>query len=280
MKQKKCPAKITILLCTLFLLSLTPPAVCLRSLLVMSVYSRRMDAESIPYEKNFTIHIPGGTSTKRTDWYPFVMTFADNEGFQNYMGNPSLSLTILYNFPAFSLKRGCSRLYDENSPYYSSFYGAYLVSDSTNAPYGFFSDGSINRRELEAVPEFDFYYLVLSDFGLEREDFVFDCDIRSVQPDTFYAGYEQWTRIDAKITTNGTCHTPVRNAISYLQYGSPAYKSSFEFSPLEMYGRIYARYFPEWNTSIFFYIIAADETALENCDNDILSRSSLTSLEI
>lgn len=68
-----------------------------------------------PYgRKGFDIHIPGGLATWKTDWYPFVMTFVDNKGFQSYMGNKNLSLTILYNFPAFSLLNGCSRLFDEN----------------------------------------------------------------------------------------------------------------------------------------------------------------------
>lgn len=63
--------------------------------------------------------------------------------------------------------------------------------------------------------------------------------------------------------------------MSYLQYGSPNYKPSSEFAVIPMKGRIYARYFSEWNVSIFYYIITVDEEILEECDEKILSRSKL-----
>lgn len=273
--KKKLPVKFIIILLCVFLFSLTPPAVYIRSLAVMSVYSYQMKKESIMDCAGFDIHIPGGMATGKTDWYPFVMTFVDNEGFQGYMKNENLSLTILYNFPAFSLMHGCSRLFDEASPYYNSFYGAYLVSDSSKKPFGFYSDGSIREEELVSVPEFDFYWLVLEDFGLSEEDFVFDCRITGIEQEIAFSGREDWTRIDADITVSGACHTGKEEVTSYLQYGRPAYNTAADFSPVEMKGRIYARYFPEWNTSIFYYIMTGSEEVLEECDREILSLSQL-----
>lgn len=273
--KKKVPVKCIIVLLSVFLFLLTPPAIYLRSLLVMSVYSGHMKKESLMEEKGFDIHIPGGLATWKTDWYPFVMTFVDNKGFQSYMGNKNLSLTILYNFPAFSLLNGCSRLFDEKSPYFNGFYGAYLVSDSSGKSYGFDSDGNINKREVISVPEFDFYWLVLQDFGLSQEDFIFDCEITKIKEDISYSGFDGWTRIDSDIMVNHACHTARQNVMSYLQYGSPNYKPSSEFAVIPMKGRIYARYFSEWNVSIFYYIITVDEEILEECDEKILSRSKL-----
>jgi len=273
--KKKPPVKLIIVILCIFLFLLTPPAAYVRSLAVMSVYSGQMKKDSLMEEKNFDIHIPGGLATLKTDWYPFVMTFADNEGFQSYMGNENLSLTILYNFPAFSLFHGCSRLFDEKSPYFNGFYGAYLVSDSSGKRYGFRSDGSINEKELIAVPSFDFYWLVLEDFGLSQQDFVFDCEITNIQENLAYSGYENWTKIDADIAVNNACHTAKQNIMSYLQYGRPSYRISSEFFVIPMKGRIYARYFQEWNVSIFYYIIAADEKVLEECDRKILSHSKI-----
>lgn len=63
------------------------------------------------------------------------MTFTADAAYAAYTGQPDARLTILYNFPAFDLSRGCSRLYDPNSPYYNGFYGAYLVRDGSNAAW-------------------------------------------------------------------------------------------------------------------------------------------------
>ncbi len=273
--KKKVPVKCIIVIISVFLFLLTPPAIYLRSLLVMSVYSKQMQKESIMKEKGFDIHIPGGLTTWKTDWYPFVMTFVDNEGFQSYTENENLSLTILYNFPAFSLLNGCSRLFDKNSPYFNGFYGAYLVSDSSGKPYGFHSDGTIHKKEEISVPEFDFYWLVLEDFGLSPEDFIFDCEITEIKENISYSGFDGWTRIDSDIMVNQACHTARQNVRSYLQYGRPNEKDCFEFAAIPMKGRIYARYFSEWNISIFYYIITVDNEILEECDKKILSYSKL-----
>ena len=273
--KKKVPVKCIIVIISVFLFLLTPPAIYLRSLLVMSVYSKQMQKESIMKEKGFDIHIPGGLTTWKTDWYPFVMTFVDNEGFQSYTENENLSLTILYNFPAFSLLNGCSRLFDKNSPYFNGFYGAYLVSDSSGKPYGFHSDGTIHKKEVISVPEFDFYWLVLEDFGLSPEDFIFDCEITEIKENISYSGFDGWTRIDSDIMVNQACHTARQNVRSYLQYGRPNEKDCFEFAAIPMKGRIYARYFSEWNISIFYYIITVDNEILEECDKKILSYSKV-----
>lgn len=98
------------------------------SLGVMSVYSGIHERESIMADKGITLEIPGGGETPEADWYPFVMTFSPGESFGRAAGDTSLELTILYNFGAFDLSKGCSRLYDRQSEYYNSFYGAYLVT--------------------------------------------------------------------------------------------------------------------------------------------------------
>ena len=64
---------------------------------------------------------------------------------------------------------------------------------------------------------------------------------------------------------------------SYLQYGIPAYDvpENKDFQPVKMKGRIYGRYFEEWDTSVFFYILTPGKKTLEKCDRDILSKSLL-----
>ena len=103
--------------------------------------------------------------------------------------------------------------------------------------------------------------------------------LREVKRDLNYAGSNGWTRVDADLTMNGTCHERDGFRRSYLQYGSPGWspddKDTEPFAPVNMKGRVYGKYFKEWDTGIFFYVMAADEMVLENCDRDILSRSSV-----
>ncbi|MDD4690591.1 MAG: hypothetical protein PHE51_12725, partial [Eubacteriales bacterium] len=222
---------------------------------------------------------PGGLTTREKDWYPFVMTFNDVTGFRRYTDNDNLSLTVMYNFPAFSMKNGCSMLYDVDSPYYNSFYGAYIVQDSSGKPYGFRADNGSLKLDLQSVsiiPQYDFQNLVLSDFGLNSSDMVFNWNITDCESDIPYLDYDGWTLVDADLIVNGSAHNKKGVVQSYLQYGSPSYETQNEFSPIQMKGRIYSRYFEEYNCSIFFYIITNDTTTLEKCDKEILSLSVIS----
>lgn len=266
------------------------------SLTVMKIYSGIHDRDSIMAEKGIDLHIPGGRATREKDWYPFVMTFNDDAGFRHFTGEPDLKLTILYNFPAFDFLKGCSALYDPASPYYNGFYGAYLVcreagggskstaaDDSGNAaPYGFLEDGSLDAGAAAQVPQFDFQKLVLQDFGIARDALVFDWEISKSRQNVNYLGLDGWTRVDARLRVNGTWHEADGFHRSYLQYGPPGYilsenRPEEAFAPVEMTGRVYGRYFEEWDTSIFFYVLASDPAVLEDCDREILSQSTLDS---
>ena len=257
------------------------------SLGVMSVYSGTHARESIMADKGITLEIPGGGETPETDWYPFVMTFNPVESFGRAVGDNSLELTILYNFGAFDLIKGCSRIYDRQSEYYNSFYGAYLVTrrddggeasgESKAAPFGFDSEGHMDPEQTAIVPEFDFQHLVLGDFGIKTSEQVFEWTIDKTDEDVSYLGRDGWSRADASLLVNGASHTKKEFRQSYLQYGAPKYEVSAngEFKPFAMRGRVYGRYFEEWDTSVFFYILTPEKETLEKCDRDILSKSRL-----
>ena len=264
----------------LFLLFLLSPAAnVFYSMAVMSVYSKMNEADSIMAEEKITLSVPGGLSTLRSDWYPFVMTFCADSGFRHFTGNPSLSLTILYNFPAFSLTKGCSRLYDTDSPYYNSFYGAYLIKDADGLPYGFIQnpDGTLfpDTAAVAEVPKYDFWSLVLSEFGLTGANAVFEWNITNITGGQTYAHEDDFFRIDAELTVNGASHKDGGFTQSYLQYGRPNFPTKEPLAPVSMYGRLYGKYLKEKQVSLFFYIVAADRTVLEECDQKILSRSTL-----
>ncbi len=271
--KKKIVICVAVILIIFILSPLFPYGV---SMGVMSAYSGHHERESIMAEKGIQLEIPGGNSTKEKDWYPFVMTFNAEDRFGRWAGDSRLRLTILYNFPAFDLRKGCSRLYDSSSPYYNGFYGAYLVTGG-DTPFGFNDDGSLDISKTALVPQYDFQELVLRAFGIAGKDRIFDWEITHVQEGVGYAGSEDWTQVDAVLLVNGVLHEKEGFAASYLQYGTPKYDlgGNEEFKPIQMVGRIYGKYFEKWDCSIFFYILSADEEVLAKCDEEILSLSKL-----
>lgn len=225
------------------------------------------------------VEIPGGGVTKETDWYPFVMNFRADEGFSEWRGEDGLRLTILYNFPAFSLQKGCSRLYDAESPYYNSFYGAYLVQRKDGEPYGFFADGRLNPEEVAAVAEYDYRVLVLGDFGCSFSEFVFDWKLRGQRTKEELAGYGDWTVCSAEVTVSGAGHRKRTDALSYLQYGEPEYEAEEDFAPTKMNGLLCGRYFPEEKVSVFFYVVAKEREVCRRWEEEILPGSSIRPFE-
>ena len=268
------------ILALLFLFCLSPLSNVFYSMAVMSVYSVMNEKTSLLSSEEIRLSIPGGLTTLRSDWYPFVMTFEANRGFRRFTGDDSLSLTILYNFPAFSPAKGCSRLYDSNSPYYNSFYGAYLVKDEEGGIYGFTeqADGTLypDASAVANVPKYDFWQLVLSEFGLTGKNAVFNWNITEISEPLSYAGKDGYYRMDATLTVNGSAHTYNGFTQSYLQYGTPNFPVKEPLAPITMYGRLYGTYLEEKQVSLFFYIVAADKKVLEDCDKELLSQSTVS----
>lgn len=269
--------KYWLVLIALGLILLSPPARLWESVAVMAVFSQVHQADSLMTQEDIRLTIPGGLSTPEADWFPLVMTFCPGDGFARFAGRAGAKLTILYNFPAFSLTKGCSQLFNPDSPYYNSFYGAYLVQCPTGPPFGFTQDreGTLlpDPAALAVVPQYDFQRLVLADFGPHEP--VFQWALTDAEERVSYAGWEGWTRFDATLTVNGAAHNPTQFVQSYLQYGAPAWETDEPLAPVDMSGRLYLRYFPQWDVSFCFYILARDPAVLETCDRDILSKSRL-----
>lgn len=264
--------------CAVLLLALfaaSPLFPYVRSLVVMQVWNRIQEKGSL-LEDTIRVRIPGGGATKETDWYPFVMNFRADEGFSRWAGEEGLRLTILYNFPAFSLTDGCSRLYDSESSYYNSFYGAYLVQREEGLPYGFQADGSLEPAEVAAVPQYDYQVLVLGDFGCSSSEFVFDWQITGQQAGKELAGYGDWIVCSADLTVSGAGHKKRTDSLSYLQYGEPGCKTEADFAPVDMKGLLYGRYFPEEDVSVFFYVVAGNETICRQWEREILPGVRIT----
>ena len=274
--------KIVVSLLAVFILfALSPVFPYLLSMGVMTYYSGEHEKESIISEEGIELKIPGGNETEEKDWYPFVMTYNPGQSFRNFVGDNSIDLTILYNFPAFDFSKGCSMLFDSQSKYYNSFYGAYLVknNDENKMPYGFLPDGSLDTEKISMVPRYDYQRLVLRDFGIKPEEEIFNWEVVKKNEDVTYVGYEGWTKVDAKLTVNGCQHRKKDFVTSYLQYGIPKYEITEAFKPVEMSGRVYAKYFPQWKTSVFFYVLTMDSGETQRCDRKLLSKSILREKE-
>jgi hypothetical protein len=261
---------VTVVLLVLFFCSPIFPLV--RSLAVMGVYDAIHDRNSLMRQENISLHIPGGLATSQTDWYPFVMTYVADQAYEVYSGEPGSKLTILYNFPAFSMQAGCSRLYDAKSPYYNSFYGAYLVRDDSNTAL---AEGLGAAEEAARIAQFDFFRLVLRDFGLAPSAQVFEFQVTEEEEDVSFLGYDGWVRLIADLTVNGCAHERGEFVTSYLQYGAPGFSLEGEaFAPVAMKGLIYARYFPEWDAGVYFYVMGGEDIYLEG--EKLLQGSVLT----
>jgi hypothetical protein len=77
---------------------------------------------------------------------------------------------------------------------------------------------------------------------------------------------------------NSSIHQYNRDYISYIQYGKPPkdYKGD-NFPETILAGRIYSRYFPEYNVSILLYIITPNFEIIEETDTEILSKTKIRS---
>ncbi len=241
----------------------------------MPLHSAWQTRQSISRREDFSLYIPGGMVTAQSDWYPYVLTYCPEDDFISYTGVDA-DVTILYNFPAFSSITGTSALYDETSPYYNSFYGAYLVQAPDHPDgFGFDENGTARPEEAILVPEYDFRRLVMGGFAIPKDRLVFDWSIARLEEDVSYIGYDGWTKITADLYINGTAHYCERHLQSYIQYGKPLTPAGADFTPVTMKGLIYMRYFEQWDTSIFFYIVTSSDEVLHQCDEEILSRSVL-----
>ncbi|MGF7058030.1 hypothetical protein [Brassicibacter mesophilus] len=275
-KIKKFALITCIIFLTAFIFSKTPLYYSFRSYAVMYPYSYLHKVNSILYKKDINFYIPGGNSTSKPDWYPFVMTFNDDEGFSNFT-NRDLSFTVLYSFGHLETLKGCSAYYNPNSEYYSSFYGGYIIHDNENPDnmYGFKSNGKIDTDMLTLVPKYDQTVLVLPSIGCAKNKIVFDTHIDNIEENIKYIGLDGWTKVDSTITTNSPMHKYNNKYSGYIQYGKPnkAYYPKDDFPAVTLKGRIYAKYIDKYNSTFVLYVMAPSSKIVEECDREFLSKS-------
>jgi hypothetical protein len=264
---------IIVLLLVIFLLS--PLSAPFRSYAVMYPYSILHQRSSVLARNKISFHIPGGNYTSWADWYPFVISFNANEGLSAYLGE-TVEFTVLYNFGHFNILEGASSYYDPSSHYYSSFYGGYIIKPATEGrKIGFHDDNTINVEELAKIAEYDQKYLVLPSLGCPVELRVFTEEISAVQYEVEYVGYDNWVKVDSTIETNSPAHEYKGFKMGYLQYGRPAgrYHYKEDFPIIILNGRVYVRYFEEFQATVVLYTMAPSWNTINEVDNEILSKA-------
>ncbi|MCD6321416.1 MAG: hypothetical protein J7L77_00135, partial [Clostridiales bacterium] len=149
-------------------------------------------------------------------------------------------------------------------------YGAYIVQSPSDLPYCYTEEGTLDYGELMHTFKYDYKNLVLESLG--NADFKFI--VQQFTSDTVdYLGYSDWNMVSATIETNSVTHKFGGYKQSYLQYGRPFKKPEESFADITMYGRLYMRFFPEYNSTIIMYIMTPSYDNLNDCDNNILSKS-------
>lgn len=270
-KTKKWLIWISILIVVLVIV-ISPLFAFIKSITVMSIASVYEYRHSVMKDHGVEIHMKGGLSTKEKDWFPFVMTFNPiDEYFSRRVGRDA-SLTIMYNFGAFEYAKGASSMYNEESPYFSSFYGAYVVEDKQQA-FGFYEDGSLNTQELSMVASYDMRVLVLRSLGCETA--FFDYEVTAIEVVDTMVGFDGWTMMDSVIYTNSPVHESVEDHIAYIQYGRCPKVPEEDFEPITLYGRVYAKYFEQEDITVCFYVIGASESTVEETDELFLQTAEL-----
>ncbi|KXG78645.1 hypothetical protein [Thermotalea metallivorans] len=248
----------------------------LKSYGIMPIYDLYMVKNSLLHQKGIGFFIPGGMKTKQKDWYPYMLHHHAGDAFSHYMGR-QVSLDILYSFGHFDFWKGSSSFYNMDSPYYGAFYGGYAVfPQDQNWIYGFDEDGNIDMEEIKKVPMFDQTYLVLPSIGLPTGKGIFRTKIKNIRYGQSYMREKDWVRIDAEIETNAPTHQAARtNYPGYVQYGKPhnSYYQGQDYPIISLKGRIYVKYFEEYQGTFFLYVMARDEKILDECDQNFLSHA-------
>ncbi|NLN07598.1 MAG: hypothetical protein GX167_08275 [Firmicutes bacterium] len=228
--------------------------------------------------RDIPLSVPGGKIGEEA-FYPFALYFNAKESFARFMGGEEgLELSIIYYFGGFARRSKSAAYFNPGSETFSAFYGAYAVN---NKSLFFTPDGKLLPEQIGKVARFDQQYLVMPAIGLSPSRVVFDYRIVSVTEDVFYAKQSGWHRVDAIIRTNSPVHRYRGWQPGYLQYGLPMAPGNGgeDYGPQEFFGRVYCRYFPEYEATIVLYLMAKDRQTAEQIDRTILAKARLGKVE-
>ncbi len=278
-RKKKARYKWISILLLLILFLMSPFFQVTKSYIVMSVYSKIHENQSFLKEENIEIRMLGGLSTLERDYYPFVMTFDTEDYFGKYVGD-DIDLVVLYNFGYMKWLKGASALYDPDSPYYNSFYGAYLVRYKDGLrQYAMNEDGSLNFDEANKVTDYDLKVLVMKSVGNMNPSVVYNIKKEEGERKVFIDDLE-FRVFDAEISMDSLYHTYKDDYTAYIQYGRPWKIEEIEsFETCQMLGRFYVHFDETSKVSLFFYIITGDLETLQRTQESYIMKSLIKGIK-
>ena len=189
----------------------------LRMIFLFPFFDLHFDKNSVARELGIELTMP----LHGTSMLPVLLTYNDSKRASKALHMP-VSFTVDYTFCRPSFFLGRSRVMDPDDPLYSSFAGAYWVSEAGHP---------LTPEELALLVEFDVKELMLPSFGLSSSEAVFE------KKHVIKSGSPVMIRSDVfmKYTGSYIMSTPLhpRNfQLSYLLYGIPQKASnSIQFSP-------------------------------------------------
>ncbi len=268
--------RLLIIIATVTVFILSPFFYPIRSYVVMSVYSYSHYKDSFLDQENIKVNMPGGLSTWQKDYYPFVMTFDASEAYARRTQR-DVELMIYYNFGAFRWLKGNSSMFDPNSPYYNSFYGAYVVrEDEGLTSFMYHEDGRLNVENIMDITDYDVKHLVLASFGDKSPTLEYVINQDKDESTTRIIDGREFRVIDATLIMDGMWHHYEQNYMSYIQYGKPLEKDGKgmdSFEPLTGYGRIYLYEDKKTGIGYILYAIATSEAVIEEVEKDYIQKT-------
>ncbi|ADY56717.1 hypothetical protein Sgly_2432 [Syntrophobotulus glycolicus DSM 8271] len=279
--NKKRDYKRIMIIILLFIFTITilfiqaPAYAQARSYMIMFLLDKYEGYTSVMAENKIDLNIPDGRSTGQRDWYRLMNIHNDEKGISNFTGR-NLSLSVLYTFGGFKWYQSSSDFFIPESPLYNSFYGGYVIKDKDGGRFGFDDAGELVLKDIMAVPEYDYKYLVLKSLDCTEDKMVMKNDKITVTKDIEYIGEENWTKIDTIMVVNSPTHKYRAGKRAYIQYGVPVKREGQkDFGLMTMHGRIYAKYFDEYQATIFLYVMTPEQSTLEKTDRDYLSKTTI-----
>ena len=239
-------------------------------------YASQSSFDQSPLAKEaYALHIPSGLQTPLTlDWYPKMHIYYN--GYQPLSeGASPCDLTIYYTYGDFDLYARNSTLYHSDSPYFSAFYGAYVLH---NEDLTRLSDEALAGRLLE-VSRYD--YLRLVSDALYNQDAPFVVVSSTLERSIPFLESNDWIKLTATVATEGFNHaySPKHFSLSYLQYGLPTLGKAQPYLPVTLYATTYVHYEERLHATVALYVISTSPEVNDRTVTAFLAKTTLTKTE-
>ncbi|WKY48046.1 hypothetical protein Q5O24_01580 [Eubacteriaceae bacterium ES3] len=253
---------ISCLVVMLLMIALIPEC---RSDTVLFVQSLLLSDQDIFKSSGLKLVIPTGKTVPSSEWDESMKSFQPGQDFphEDAVGR----LSILYNFGDF--KNGRSTFYNPDAACFNAHYGVYAVQLDEGI-FGF-KNGEPDLEAVTKLVAFDQLNLVMASLGCPKSERTFESELTDVEKNIDMAGFNDWIKIDARITTNSPLHQKNAFQQGYLQYGQPPrdYRGG-NFLLIDMSGRLYLRYDADVNLTIIYFVIARNKNIVNETSRDYL----------